>query len=347
MTTCRLTIGYLYPDIMSAYGDRGNIASIMRRCGWRGIVTEVHELRLGDPVHPEDIDIFVIGNGGESQQRLIAPDLSDVKAMAIREAVDQGAALLAVGAGYELLGRFYQPSRGVELPGAGLFDAWTIQHGAGLSAASRTITEARAERAIGDLLVSAGLGGPTPPDPPARPSARADLRPAVAAGAGFAASHPPQSPRCRTGRTAPQDPPAELLVGFENHSARTYLGPTARALGEVVIGHGNNGDGREGVRLGGAVGTYMRGPCLPRNPVLADFLIRTALWRRYGEADLEPLKDDLERAAHDTAVRRVTAAARAGNRQGLGRIGTKLGGVMLSARRAPAPRNAPAPARRS
>jgi hypothetical protein len=144
MTTRKLTIGYLYPDIMSAYGDRGNIASIMRRCGWRGIVTEVHELRLGDPVHPEDVDIFVIGNGGESQQRLIAPDLSDVKAMAIREAVDQGAALLAVGAGYELLGRFYQPSRGVELPGAGLFDAWTIQHGAGLSAASRTITEARA-----------------------------------------------------------------------------------------------------------------------------------------------------------------------------------------------------------
>jgi hypothetical protein len=91
----------------------------------------------------------------------------------------------------------------------------------------------------------------------------------------------------------------------------------------------------------------MRGPCLPRNPALADFLIRTALWRRYDEADLEPLKDDLERAAHDTAVRRVTAAARAGNRQGLGRIGTKLGGVMLSARQAPASRNAPATARRS
>jgi CobQ-like glutamine amidotransferase family enzyme len=350
MAICKLTIGHLYPDIMSAYGDRGNIASIMRRCGWRNIVTEVLELRMGDPVHPEDVDIFVIGNGGESQQRLIAPDLSDVKAMAIREAVDEGAALLAVGAGYELLGRFYQPSRGVELPGAGLFDAWTIQRGAGLSAASRTITEARAERAIGDLLVRwdcAGLGGTTPPDPPARPSARADLRPAVADGAGFAASHPPQSPRCRTGRTAPLDPPAELLVGFENHSARTYLGPTARALGEVVIGQGNNGDGREGVRLGGAVGTYMRGPCLPRNPALADFLIRTALWRRHGEAELKPLKDDLERIAHETAVLRVTAAARAGNRQSLGRIGTKLGGVMLPARKAPPPRGVPATLRRS
>jgi CobQ-like glutamine amidotransferase family enzyme len=170
VATCKLTLGYLYPDIMSAYGDRGNIAVLMRRCGWRGIVSQVHELRLGDPVHPDDVDIFVIGNGGESQQRLIAPDLADVKGLAIREAVDQGAALLAVGAGYELLGRFYQPSQGVELPGAGLFDAWTIQHGAGLAAASRTITEARADRAIGDLVVrwgSASPGGTTPQDPPA------------------------------------------------------------------------------------------------------------------------------------------------------------------------------------
>src|SRR5579864_6409971 len=163
MATRTLTLGHLYPDIMCAYGDRGNIAAIMRRCGWRGIVTEIHELRLGDPVHPDDVDIFVIGNGGESQQRLVAPDLADVKGMAIREAVDQGAALLAVGAGFELLGRFYQPSRGVELPGVGLFDAWAIQHGDDLGAASRTITEARADRAIGDLLVSAGLGGTTPP----------------------------------------------------------------------------------------------------------------------------------------------------------------------------------------
>jgi lipid II isoglutaminyl synthase (glutamine-hydrolysing) len=296
MATCKLTLGYLYPDIMSAYGDRGNIAAIMRRCGWRGIATEIHELRLGDPIHPDDVDIFIIGNGGESHQRLVAPDLADVKGMAIREAVEEGAALLAVGAGYELLGRFYQPSRGVELPGVGLFDAWTIQHGAGLSEASRTITEARADRAIGDLLVR--WEGATP--------------------------------------GAPQE---ELLVGFENHSARTYLGPAARALGQVVIGQGNNGDGREGVRLGGAVGTYMRGPCLPRNPALADFLIATALWRRYGGVELEPLADGAERAAHDTAVRRIMAAAGAGKRPGLRRAGSRLGRVVLSPGNVPAARN--------
>jgi hypothetical protein len=100
----------------------------------------------------------------------------------------------------------------------------------------------------------------------------------------------------------------------------------------VVAGQGNNGDGREGIRLGGAVGTYMRGPCLPRNPALADFLIRAALSRRYGEAQLEPLADDLEHAAHDTAVLRITAASRAGNRPAIGRIGTRLGRVVLPSR---------------
>jgi lipid II isoglutaminyl synthase (glutamine-hydrolysing) len=298
MATRELTIGHLYPDIMSGCGDRGNVAAIVRRCMWRGITAELLELRLGDPADPDEVDLFVIGNGGEFQQRLIAPDLAEVKGPGIREAVSQGAALLAVGAGYELLGRYYQPARGVELPGAGLFDCWAIQHGTDLSVASRTITEARADRASGDLLVQWE---------PASPGGR-----------------PPGAPR----DAGPGERPSgasrgELLVGFENHSARTYLGPTARALGHVVLGQGNNGDGREGIRLDGAIGTYLRGPCLPRNPALADFLIRAALLRRYGDAELEPLPDQLERAAHHTAVERLRATARA--RRGRRRQGTKPG----------------------
>jgi CobQ-like glutamine amidotransferase family enzyme len=271
MANRKLIVGYLYPDIMSSYGDRGNVATIVRRCGWRGITAEVWELRLGDAVIADEVDLLMLGNGGEFHQRLIAADLADVKAPGICEAVAQGAALLAVGAGYELLGRFYQPSKGVELPGAGLFDAWTIQHGDDLATASYSITEARAGRAIGDLLVRWG---------------------------------------------------DELLVGFENHSAKTYLGPTAQALGEVILGQGNNGDGGEGVRLGCAVGTYLRGPCLPRNPVLADFLIRGALLRRYRDSELEPLPDELEHAAHDTAVNRLRDSA-GGISQGRRRIPSK------------------------
>ena len=276
MTGRTITVGYLYPEIMSGYGDRGNLAAITRRCGWRGIAADVRELRLGYPVDSGEVDLFVIGNGGEFHQRLIAMDLADVKGPGICEAVDDGAALLAVGAGYELLGRFYQPARGVELPGARLFDTWTIQQGADLTFASCTLTEARAGRAIGDLLVQWD---------------------------------------------------AELLVGFENHSARTYLGPTARPLGQVVAGQGNNGDGGEGVRLGNAIGTYLRGPCLPRNPVLTDFLIHAALQRRYGEAELAPLPDQLEHAARDAAV-----ARHQGSRLGRSRSAR----VVHSARYAPA-----------
>jgi CobQ-like glutamine amidotransferase family enzyme len=276
MTRHAITVGYLYPEIMSGYGDRGNLAAITRRCGWRGIAADVRELRLGDRVDPGEVDLFVIGNGGEFHQRLIATDLADVKGPGICEAVDDGAALLAVGAGYELLGRFYQPARGVELPGARLFDTWTIQQGADLTSASCTLAEARAGRAIGDLLVQWD---------------------------------------------------AELLVGFENHSARTYLGPTARPLGQVVAGQGNNGDGGEGVRLGNAIGTYLRGPCLPRNPVLTDFLIHAALQRRYGEAELAALPDQLEHAARDAAV-----ARHQGSRPGRSRSAR----VVHSARYAPA-----------
>ncbi len=249
-----ITVGYLYPEILGTFGDRGNLQAVARRCAWRGISVEVAELRMGDRLRPRDVDLILIGNGTEARQRLIAGDLCTVKGPAIREAVDRGAALLAVGSGYELLGRYCQPADGAELPGACIFDCWTIRRSPDAAADLRTITAMRADRAIGDLVV-----------------------------------------RWR----------GELLVGFENHAGRTYLGPAARPLGRTLAGFGNSGDGWEGVARGRAIGTYLRGPCLPRNPALADYLIQGALLHRYGDADLAPLDDDLERAAHDVAVARV------------------------------------------
>ena len=67
----------------------------------------------------------------------------------------------------------------------------------------------------------------------------------------------------------------------------------------MLSGHGNNGDGTEGGILGNAVGPHLRGPCLPKSPALADFLISAGLRRRYGAAVLPPLADELEQAAHD------------------------------------------------
>jgi lipid II isoglutaminyl synthase (glutamine-hydrolysing) len=99
------------------------------------------------------------------------------------------------------------------------------------------------------------------------------------------------------------------LAGFENHAGRTYLDEGAEPLGRVVAGFGNNGeDGVEGSRLGNALGTYLHGPLLPRNPWLADWLIGKALARRLGAApDLEPLADDFESSAQRVSAERARA----------------------------------------
>jgi len=98
------------------------------------------------------------------------------------------------------------------------------------------------------------------------------------------------------------------LVGFENHGGRTRLGPRASALGQVVVGFGNNGEDRTEGAVGGTVyGTYLHGPLLPKNPRFADHLIHTALCRRFGLVDLPPLDDALEARAHDAALVRSGA----------------------------------------
>jgi lipid II isoglutaminyl synthase (glutamine-hydrolysing) len=97
------------------------------------------------------------------------------------------------------------------------------------------------------------------------------------------------------------------LVGFENHSGQTFLGPAARPLGRVLFGNGNNAqDGTEGAVQGTAYGTYLHGSILPKNPWLTDFLIAQALRRRYGEeAVLAPLDDSVEDKAHQAIIDRI------------------------------------------
>ena len=90
------------------------------------------------------------------------------------------------------------------------------------------------------------------------------------------------------------------VVGFENHSGKTRLGPKTEPLGRVLAGFGNNGeDGTEGAHYKNVFGTYSHGPLLPKNPDFADLLIRTALERKYGSVTLQTLDDTLEHMAHD------------------------------------------------
>ena len=89
MGEMKLTIGYLYPSVLSQYGDGGNVLCLQQRCRWRGIDVEVRALDIGVGLAPEDIDLFFMGGGADFQQRLIMHDLTDVKGEALRTATNQ------------------------------------------------------------------------------------------------------------------------------------------------------------------------------------------------------------------------------------------------------------------
>ena len=94
------------------------------------------------------------------------------------------------------------------------------------------------------------------------------------------------------------DSPDGQLIGFENHSGRTYLGSMAKPLGTVVAGNGNNGEDKtEGAVQGKVIGCYLHGSCLPKNPWVADRLLGWALARRHDGVKLDPLDDADEAAA--------------------------------------------------
>ncbi len=95
------------------------------------------------------------------------------------------------------------------------------------------------------------------------------------------------------------DADSATVVGFENHSGKTYLGEGVAPLGTVLSGYGNNGEDKsEGARYKNVFGAYCHGPMLPKNPEFADFILETALKRRYPNAGLSPLHDALEISAH-------------------------------------------------
>ena len=107
--------------------------------------------------------------------------------------------------------------------------------------------------------------------------------------------------------------PEGVIVGFENHAGRTRLGDSQAPLGRVLRGHGNDGrSGFEGARSGNVIGTYVHGPLLPKNAWLCDWLTARAL--SIEPAELAPLEDAFEDAAHATALRVSGLAGRSRGR---------------------------------
>ncbi len=241
MTEVRLLA--LYPEQMNIYADRGNLLFLKRRCEWRGIGFSQAASGPGESFDPGEHDLIYIGGGQDRDQVIVAADMVSTKRDALAEAVDDGAPLIAVCGGYQLLGHSYQLGD-QKIEGLGLADLETVRE--------------PGPRLIGNVAIEVELDG---------------------------------------GR--------RVLAGFENHGGRTYLGEGAEPLGRVLSGHGNNGsDGLEGVRRENLIGTYLHGPLLPKNAWLADRLISLAIARRTGSVpELEPLDDELEAAAHHSALR--------------------------------------------
>lgn len=95
------------------------------------------------------------------------------------------------------------------------------------------------------------------------------------------------------------------IIGYENHSGQTHLGPKAIPLATVIKGAGNNAaEGHEGARYKNVIGTYLHGSLLPKNPAIADFLIRTAVEKKYGELSHDLIDDLFADMARDIARNR-------------------------------------------
>jgi lipid II isoglutaminyl synthase (glutamine-hydrolysing) len=133
----------LYPQQMNIYADRGNILFLRHRCEWRGIAFSYAEAGPGEGFDPGHHDLIYIGGGQDRDQRTVAEDLVAGKRDAIGAALGEGAVLLAVCGGYQLLGHSYQLGS-ERIPGLGLTDLETVRE--------------PGERLVGNVAIEADLG---------------------------------------------------------------------------------------------------------------------------------------------------------------------------------------------
>jgi hypothetical protein len=133
----------LYPDQMNIYADRGNIVFLQRRCEWRGIGFAHAGAGTGESVDPAAHDLFYIGGGQDRDQRMVAADMVETKREALGSAVGDGAVVLAVCGGYQLLGHSYQLGE-ERLPGLGIADLETVRE--------------PGDRLVGNVAIEVDLG---------------------------------------------------------------------------------------------------------------------------------------------------------------------------------------------
>jgi CobQ-like glutamine amidotransferase family enzyme len=134
----------LYPEQMNIYADRGNVLFLQHRCQWRGIGFAYSAAGPGEGFDPEAHDLIYIGGGQDRDQLMVADDMRRTKRDAIASALGDGASLLAVCGGYQLLGSRYQLGD-ERVEGLGLVNLETVRE--------------EGERLIGNVSIEVDLGG--------------------------------------------------------------------------------------------------------------------------------------------------------------------------------------------
>ena len=242
-----LKLGWLYPDLMNTYGDRGNVICLKKRCEWRNIDLEIIELSCGfNKDNLEKLDLLFMGGAQDQQQQIVAVDLFKKK-KSLKSVIENGIPGLFICGAYQFFGKYYKEADGSIIKGLGLLDLYTENPGFNI------------KRLIGDIAIDTKFG---------------------------------------------------KLFGFENHGGRTYLGENISSLGKVLSGFGNNGkDKTEGAMYKNSICSYLHGPMLPKNPRIADHLIKTALEKKYNKKiTLSTLDNLFDENARKTIAKRLSIA---------------------------------------
>lgn len=125
-----LRIAWLYPDLMSTYGDRGNVFVLKKRCQWRGIEATVVPITLETkPSMLKQCDLIFMGGAQDRQQKLASQDFLRTKSPVVKEMIENGTPALFVCAAYQFVGKYYKPYQGEPIPGAGIWDLYTEHPG--------------------------------------------------------------------------------------------------------------------------------------------------------------------------------------------------------------------------
>lgn len=129
MKNYNLTIGWLYPELMSTYGDRGNIIVLQKRCEWRGINAGVKRLDLGFTIKDlRECDLLFMGGAQDKQQQIVSEDLLK-KRDVLKEMIEGGIPGLYICGAYQFLGKYYKEVNGNIIKGLNILDLYTENPG--------------------------------------------------------------------------------------------------------------------------------------------------------------------------------------------------------------------------